>query len=324
MTEIWTTEVPYREVVRIEIASPLARLLAGAGAKPRGLRRLRLKLAKQAFHLLHQRWGIQAPARVSLANGRAFTVDCANTAYIELSQRLARSGSYEPEVSMLLDLLAPGLRRVIDIGANWGFLTLLIAMAPGFTGQIDAFEIHPKTYLDLERAVDGAGLKDIVTCHGVGLSDRDGEVRLSRERHSFLTRVLGDGDGGAGVPASVRRLDALGLGAPDLIKIDVEGHEAAVLRGGENLIPTALPYLILESWYAPTAVEAMLEPLHLLETWGFTLFCVDSVGSRLELTPISAESRTGIGETLNLLAVPPSRRAALASLFTISEMGMTA
>lgn len=315
MAESWEIEIAHREVARIGIAAPLPRALARVKAKQTRLQRLGRKFAKRLFPLWHQILGMPAPGRISLPNGRSFAIDCANAGYIDVCQRLAESGTYEPDVSSLLDLLAPSLDHVLDVGANWGYLTLLIATAPGFQGKIDAFEVHPKTRRDLEGMVAGAGLEDIVTCHGVGLSDHDGTVRLSQERNSVFTRILDDNKTQAGVAAAVRRLDGLGLAPPDLIKMDVEGHEEAVLRGGEAVIRAAQPYVVFENWYLPHEAEMMLAPLRLLEEWGYSLFRLTTDSQRLRLEPLLAADRAKIPGGFNLLAVPASRLRLLAVLF---------
>lgn len=54
-------------------------------------------------------------------------------------------------------------------------------------------------------------------------------------------------DGAQSVTVATRRLDDLGLGPVGLIKIDVEGHEGAVLRGAERTIETHRPAILVEA-----------------------------------------------------------------------------
>lgn len=319
MTHILTCVPKRRDIMSIEISSPLARALASVYGKPHGISGLKHRFLKFLFYHWHQDLHRPAWATMRLANGRSFQVDCANTSYIELAQRLAFAGGYEPEVSLLLDRLSPALGRVFDIGANCGLLTMTMATAPGFRGKIDSFEIHPKTQIDLKRGIEGGGLTGIVTCHDFGLSDGDGEVRLSLETHSFLARVLSEQDKAPSLSARVRRLDGLGLAPPDLIKIDVEGHEAAALRGGGGLIEQSHPYIIFESWYGPARPDAMLEPLRLLDSWGYGFYRVEASTDRLTLTPMGIAKRSQFPEALNLFAAHPARKGELEALFATAS-----
>jgi hypothetical protein len=74
-----------------------------------------------------------------------------------------------------------------------------------------------------------------VTCVCVAASDHDGTIRLTDGSESCLNRVLDDWEGAQDfLEGSSRRLDTLCESlqvTPDLIKIDVEGYELAVLNG---------------------------------------------------------------------------------------------
>ncbi|HEV2335140.1 MAG TPA: FkbM family methyltransferase [Stellaceae bacterium] len=300
--------------------APLAR--AVLAEKPhRRLARLRRKVARTLFHIVHQRIGLPAPAELRFANGKIAAVNCANTAFLDYAARNQRAEGVEPEVSGLLIGLAARLRVVYDVGANWGYYPLLLGAEARFRGVIHAFEIGPRTSADLRRVIAAAGLGERVTVHGFGLSDHEGEVRLSREKHSYLARIVGEGYRGAVDRVGVRRLDGLGLPPPDLIKVDVEGHELAVLRGAAGIIERDQPLVVMESWHEPVRTEAMLAPLRLLDGLGYRWHRLNwypqpgggiAPGVRygsIVLSPLGVSERPAIRTTLNLLAVP-ARRAA--------------
>jgi len=308
----------------------LARILARQrDGKPRGLQRLLLKAARTAFRWTHGRLGL--PARGSLAlldpaAPRRFAGNFGNTALIQYARRSA-GGGYEPEVSALIDALAPRCATVYDVGANWGYFVALLMTNPGFRGHVHAFEIAPGTFADLAAMVADCGLSERVTCHALGLSDRTGTARLMEEFHSALARIAPEGHGnGREVP--VRRLDDLDLPDPDLLKIDVEGHEAEVLSGGRGRLGRAKPIVVLESWYLRDRVERMLEPLRILQELGYSLYQLawqvelgDTAshlrqrGPRgpktLALLPLTLEQRSLIPAALNLAAVHSDRRSLL-------------
>jgi FkbM family methyltransferase len=272
------------------------------------------------FRIVHQRLGLRARAVLTTAEGVRIEIDCANTAFLDYASRLAGSDGYEPEIGGLLAHLAPRLRVVFDVGANWGYHSLLLGTDARFAGSIHAFEIRQRTAADLRRVIAGAGLGDRVSVHAFGLSAQAGEVRISRERHSYLVRILAADDARASEPAEIRRLDELGLPPPDLMKIDVEAHEAAVLRGAAAVLERVRPVVIFESWHDPADSEAMLEPLHLLQRFGYELYRPewrplregggepgeDRAGG-VDLVPLAVADRPAIAATLNLLAVQPAR-----------------
>ena len=304
--------------------APLARAVLAAN-RHRPLSRLRRKTVRTLFHLVHQRLGLPARASLRLANGARFEVDCANTAFLDYARRSGEAGGVEPEVTGLLISLAGKLRVVYDIGANWGYYPLLLATEPRFRGEIHAFEIGPRIAADLRHVIAGAELAGRVTVHGFGLSAEDGEARLSREKHSYLSRIVGEGYRGATDRVRVRRLDCLDLPPPDLIKIDVEGHEAAVLRGAAGLLARHQPLIVMESWHDPRHEEAMLAPLRLLAGLGYRFYRLGWRPSRfprsagaagagrnhgvIELAPLEFAARPAIRAALNLLAVPAAREA---------------
>jgi FkbM family methyltransferase len=291
-----------RPVARVEQMP----VLAGAQL---GGPRLARKAAKALFRLIHQALGVPARGRLLIdpeGIARPFIADFANTAYLDLARR---AEGYEPEVTALLQRLAPQIAVAYDIGANWGYYSALLATAPGFTGRIEAFEIAPSTGRDFLRMLTDTGLTAHVTCHATGLSDRDGTLAIVEGMHSFLTHVAEDGRGRV-VP--VARLDGLTLPDPGLIKIDVEGHEPQVLRGAETRLNRAKPLIVFENWpHQP-------EPLDILSGLGYRFLRLDWTGEaegRLDLVPLLRDERSRIAGALNLLAVHPAREDALRATF---------
>lgn len=312
-----------RSPVAVEDMPRLAHALAELGeGKPRGAKRLRAKLLRSALRW-SRRLGLSARGQLALLmpdGPRCFMGDFNNTALIQYARQVAHGG-YEPAVTALVDALAPRLREVHDIGANWGYYVALLVTNPAFGGRVDAFEIAPGTFRQLAEMVETCGLRDRVICHGIGLSDRAGTVGIAEGLHSALTRVV---PLGSGREARVTRLDELGIADPDLVKIDVEGHEAAVLRGGAIRLARAKPIVVLESWYLESEVERMLEPLRWLSDLGYGLYRLawreEAAGAAsfrwslgragpatLALLPLPVEERPLIPTALDVVAVHPDR-----------------
>ena len=158
---------------------------------------------------------------------------------------LERSGGlYQREMTaLLLRRLAPD-SVVVDGGAHIGVLTVLLAELCRL-GHVHAFEPAPQNaaYLRANLAANGARN---VTVESAALFDMDGELALSfDDAYPGGTHV---GDGSCQVRsvrldtwAAERRLDRL-----DLVKLDVEGVELAVLDGAEETIRRFRPVTIVE------------------------------------------------------------------------------
>ena len=160
----------------------------------------------------------------------------------DIGRAIWTTGIYDLAVSEALwRLVEPG-DTVVDGGANIGHMTSLMARRAGPTGVVWAFEPHPGVFEELAANADGwrrEGAVARLELRCAGLSDREGEATLV-EGAEFSTnrgtaRLADGGAGGWRVPLA--RLDAtLGATRPGLLKLDVEGHEAAALRGARRLL----------------------------------------------------------------------------------------
>ena len=149
---------------------------------------------------------------------------------------------------MLTGLLMAGGDLCLDIGANAGFHTLTAGL---FFKKVVAIEPTPATAERLRTNVVLSGFWH-VRVEPIALGDADGEATLAVTPGHCGTNRIASGGGGVRVP--VRTLDALasdpegGLAGHrvDFIKIDVEGHERAVLAGGRETIARDRPDLLVE------------------------------------------------------------------------------
>lgn len=134
----------------------------------------------------------------------------------------------------------------LDIGASHGLYSQ--RMLPLSAGVV-AFEPVPFMY---QRLVRFFGRRMVV--HQVALSDRSGEValRIPGDHTARATIAVenplkvDEGTAVQTVVVPMRRLDDLALGTVGMIKIDVEGHEEAVLKGGLQTITRDRPNILVE------------------------------------------------------------------------------
>jgi FkbM family methyltransferase len=151
----------------------------------------------------------------------------------------------------------PADATVLDIGANIGIMTVLIARHV-HRGHVHAFEPIPENFRALERVVAHFGLTN-VTLHQMALGETSGrlEMVMPEEQHVRMQGLshaveVGDTDTatqGRRYTVPQERLDDLeflrGVQV-DGIKIDVEGYEQFVFKGGRELLQRCRPLVYAE------------------------------------------------------------------------------
>lgn len=138
---------------------------------------------------------------------------------------------------LFLDLIDTGT-TVLDVGANFGYYTVMAALKVGPLGIVHAFEPNKDAYKLLENNVRMNKFHKIVCCHNYCVGDKDCETDFYvSEESSFSSMGLtGRSKLLEEVKIPMRSLDSLLQEKVDAIKIDVEGYEFAVLQGALETI----------------------------------------------------------------------------------------
>jgi FkbM family methyltransferase len=178
---------------------------------------------------------------------------------VDWDDRIARDvclmGVYEPqETALLRTLLRPGM-TCVDVGANWGYFTLLAAHLTGVQGTVVALEPDPRLFPTLRQNVEANGLQHVEVLQ-LAASDTsesrwlEGHDRQSGNRGtSHLVHAERDGVSGFRVETSTidALLDARNVRTVDLLKMDIEGGEALALRGmRDGLVAQRYARILLE------------------------------------------------------------------------------
>ena len=146
-------------------------------------------------------------------------------------------GSYEPHVARAIaDEVLPG-KLVFDVGAHFGYFTLLMARLVKTRGRVVAFEPEPSVRAVLRRNLQRSQHLDfgVVTVVDAAVSESSGTQAFLRTGDSS-TGHLTMGSGDDTVKVTTLDENAERFGPPDFVKVDVEGTEADVLRGARTLL----------------------------------------------------------------------------------------
>ena len=156
-------------------------------------------------------------------------------------------GTHEPRV---LDELAARLQPGFtywDVGSHVGYMVAVASRLVGATGVVVAFEPNPANVKRLQRTIELNGL-DNVTVRAVALSDRVGDSEFFLNDASTMGSLVVSSSLAESVTVRTSTIDEelKSVPAPDLLKIDVEGGESAVLAGASRMLRDHRPTLIVE------------------------------------------------------------------------------
>ena len=163
-------------------------------------------------------------------------------------------GSYEPELRSVIRTILPRGGIAIDIGANVGWHTLLMARLVGAEGRVVAIEANPSICEQLVRNL-AVNRFDHVNVILSAVAETEKTLHFfgpdSDDPRSATGHVVSEADGRMEILSlTARPLDAIAAEAQlarlDFIKIDVEGYEWPVLQGGEHTIANFRPYIVFE------------------------------------------------------------------------------
>ncbi len=222
--------------------------------------------------------------------------------YYVIDRTIIISGAFDRPLHRLLQrLVRPGM-TCLDVGANIGEVAMHLARIVGRRGRVHAFEPVRAVYERLKLHVERNGLAGIVQAHNVALAQRGGKAMIACPSSDQENQGLGSLFG-FGLEALKRNEEVAttslddfvreqGIPRIDLAKIDAEGAELAILRGGEHVFADHSPDILIE--VNPATLEPAGTDSHelcaLLEAYGYGLYRVGSgcVGGRIHAQGVDA------------------------------------
>lgn len=283
---------------RLEVGNPLV--------PPAGIRRFAARAALPARVIVHGIFGrpVHGALELTLADRSTvgIAIDGTSPLYIGYASH-ERHGGYRPADTLLLDAILPRAKLFYDIGAGWGYFTWLAATNPGFDGTVFSFEISPSRVSELEKIRTAARFAN-VQIMPYGLLDFDGSLAIAGGRRGLISRLVPAASRGTS-EASVRRLDNLGLPAPDLIRISAGDHVRSALEGGSATIRTHRPAILFECRADLDDDAAIL--FDMLRSNEYLIYSVAPSATGVTLTRIDTMRPMTIPGPASLFAAPRSR-----------------
>jgi FkbM family methyltransferase len=203
-------------------------------------------------------------------------------------------GSYEHECQLAFRSVTHDGDVVYDVGANVGYYSLLASRLVGPAGKVFAFEPFPRNVDLLKKHLR---LNDVLNVSLVqsAVSSVNGEVYFESSPDPSSGHVS-EGHGDLRIPSVT--LDTLvferSTPPPQVIKIDVEGAELSVLKGGLETLRRCRPAILLA-----LHGHANEECSEFLRGLGFVLDVIDgylATGAQATLLATSAGSSAGLGK----------------------------
>lgn len=156
-------------------------------------------------------------------------------------------GPCGPELTMM-ERFFVGTDTAIDIGANCGLFTYRLSRR---FRHVHSFEINAEVSRPIAKYS-----RPNITLHSCGLSSQPGTARFYVPIFKGLVLTGWGSLNRDNLPGAqdfielsvqLKRLDDFGISKVDFIKIDVEGHEIEVLKGGANTIQRSRPVVVIEA-----------------------------------------------------------------------------
>jgi len=154
---------------------------------------------------------------------------------------------FEREIIFVRTFLKPGM-NVMDIGANYGAYAITAAASVEPSGKVWAFEPSQLMAAYLTRSIRRNHLNNIAVIHA-GVSDANGQAFLSVNLNSEHNLVVECDDGGLTEPIELMSLDGWFNTTDvriDFTKLDAEGLEDKIIRGGMHFFKSCSPLILYE------------------------------------------------------------------------------
>lgn len=198
---------------------------------------------------------------------------------------------------LMINVLDPG-DSVVDIGAHYGYFTLLAAELVGEQGKVISFEAAPKTYEVLRK-----NTQDLpqVRSNNLAVSDKDGVMTFyefpilyseynTLKVEQFENEQWFEEQKPEEIQVKTVTLDGLLAKQSTqikLVKIDVEGAEFQVLKGCEEYLSQQAPMVVMEYLSADRHNASHLEAENFITGLGYSSYVITAEGNLVQIGSVA-------------------------------------
>jgi len=250
---------------------------------------------------------------VRLAGGQLILVDMRDTG---VGRAVMIRGVWEADNTAMMRRLVKSGAACFDVGANYGYFSLVMASAMGAEGRVFAFEPNPHVYALLQQTLrlNGLSQRGLVKAHNVAAGTSRGTADLffrpgdygggslyfsdQVKRSAELEKVS------VVVEAMDQFLPRLPGGTPIFMKLDVEGGECQALQGAREIIRESTDVTIMAEFTPGFIVRDMSVADYVDGLIGLGLMLQEA--HKVQLVPLARDALiNGGNRTLFLSKLPP-------------------
>ncbi|MFT4769972.1 MAG: FkbM family methyltransferase [Glaciecola sp.] len=233
------------------------------------------------------RWQVTLDEIEGLHSELTLNTHCPNSDLV--SQKLHSERQWEPFETRLWIAAQKSGDVVVDVGANLGYFSILSALHPQRAAQIFAFEPAADNVALLRTNLVLNNCQATIKVAPVALGELDADASLHRNEHNRGDHQIYAGDGDRTQEAITVRHGANLLGVHtnhvDLLKVDTQGSEYAVMKGLLPLLQASAPNLRILLELTPYSLRLAGSSgralVTLIAELGMPLWIVDHIEHRL-------------------------------------------
>ncbi len=227
---------------------------------------------------------------ITLPDGRRFYINVIST----VKEHLFFFNKYEDYETQLVKKIVKAGDTVFDVGANFGWYTIIASKLVGSSGRVLAFEMVPNIVKEFERNIELNHLERNITIENIALGENTGTIGYfyseDQEMGNFRSDLLLKGSralvtGNSKMMTLDDYVELNSINKVDFIKCDIDGAEVLFLRGARKTIETKRPVIIMEVNERAQKAQghSCREIFEELERVGYAFFSL-----RFNLKPIGA------------------------------------
>jgi FkbM family methyltransferase len=209
---------------------------------------------------------------------------------------------FEDEIEFVRSFVKPGM-NALDIGANYGLYSSVIARSLSGEGSLRCFEPTPDTAAALRETCKLNSLEPVMSILEFGLSSKPGEATFFMSDNAELNSLHETSVASKKITIQLDTLDRCmedqDWPAIDFIKLDAEGEEISILEGGARFFEKNDPLVMFELKHGDQINHGLIGAFKSL---GLEPYCL--IKSLNALVPFD-ESKPADGFLLNLFAASP-------------------